>query len=270
LKGIGVQITDVIIDEEFEGFLPSLSADEYAGLKASVASDGFTDPLIAWQHHGELIDGYNRYRLWLENGADQNKAPDIIERKFTDRAAVMKWMFERQAARRNWTAAQRATVALKMKPAIEEKAAENKGGRPTGEKPSKTREKKPVTNSSQVSREKTTRAKVAKIAGVSEDTVRKTEAVLKDGTPEVKAAMAAGEMSANQAFKETKKPKNGAPVQATFDDKGKIDKPIGQIRRALDDRLEKFPGTDRFFNKAKYALGELQNIMVEWREAGKK
>ena len=102
------------------------------------------------------------------------------------------------------TAGQRAAVALKMKPAIKEKAqsAKVEGGKNAG----KNRSGKVSMNSSKPI---DTRKEVAKIAGVSEDTVRKTEAVLKDGAPEVKAALQAGKITANAAFKETRRPSGG-------------------------------------------------------------
>lgn len=81
----------------------------------------------------------------------------------------------------------------------------------------------------------------------------------------LKRSVEAGE----KAAKAPKPPKNGAPVQQIFDDKGKFDKQIGIIRRALDERLKLFPGSERFFNKARYALGQLQDILIEWRENGK-
>lgn len=204
-----MRIEDVIIDEGFQEFLPSLHADERAALKEEILEDGFTDPLIVWQNHGELIDGYNRYDIWLELGADPDKAPDIIERKFADRAAVMEWMFHHQFARRNMTAAQRAAVALKMKPAFEERAKANEKAGGGDKKSEKQGEKSGSTNSSNPIRPVDTRKEIAAIAGVSEDTVRKTETVLKHGKKSTKKKMLDGEISANQAFNETKaaKPK---------------------------------------------------------------
>ena len=32
------------------------------------------------------------------------KAPEIVEKRFADRAAVMQWMYQRQDSRRYWTA----------------------------------------------------------------------------------------------------------------------------------------------------------------------
>lgn len=203
-----MEIRDVICDPEFESFLPPLSAEEKAALRADIEANGITDPIIVWQHHGEIVDGYNRYRLWQELGSFPKRAPEIIEKKFPDRAAVMEWMFKRQSGRRNWTAAQKAATALKMKPAIEAKAAENKteSGKHSGRGKVSTNSSKPISPVD-------TRKEIAAIAGVSEDTVRKTEAVLEHGTSEVKAAMQAGEISANAAFNQTKN--NGKPRPQT-------------------------------------------------------
>lgn len=209
-----LSITDVAIDPELESFLPPLSAEERNELKAQIERDGFTDPIIVWQHHGYVIDGHNRYRIWQELGSDPDHAPDIMEKKFSDKAAVMEWMFKRQSGRRNWTAAQKAIVALKMKPAIEEKAAQNReerGGRPPKENTPKTKGKKLPQNSAAVSEKIETRKELAKIAGVSHDTISKVERVLEEAPPEIKQAMAAGEMSANAAYKAVKnRPSAGA------------------------------------------------------------
>lgn len=279
-----MRIEDVIVDEEFETFLPALQPEERANLKEEIERDGFTDPIIVWMNHGQIVDGYNRYRIWQELGSDPDKCPDIVERKFDDRAAVMEWMFRHQLSRRNLTPAQRAEVALKLKPAIAERATAAKAdaGKSAG-----VGGKKVLTNSSKPISRVNTRKEVAKIAGVSEDTVRKTEVVLKEGTPEIKAAMSSGEMSANQAFQQTRKisggtkfdpdeledgeerqkpPKNGT-VAGKYNEK-KIDTPLGVIRRELDSRLACCPGTDRQYRAAKHALGEFQNKMEDWR-AGK-
>lgn len=261
-----MRIEDVIIDEGFQDFLPSLHSDERAALKEEILEDGFTDPLIVWQNHGELIDGYNRYDIWLELGADPDKAPDIIERKFADRAAVMEWMFHHQFARRNMTAAQRAAVALKMKPAFEERAAKNQKAAGGDKNLEKQGEKALSMNSSKALPPVDTRKEIAAIAGVSEDTVRKTETVLKHGKKSTKKKMLDGEISANEAFKETKAPKNGSIVPPKYDDK-KIDKPLGAIRRELDDRLKAFPETERLFRAAKHALSQFCDRLTEWRQA---
>lgn len=216
-----MDIKDVTIDPELESFLPPLVSDERKELKAQIERDGFTDPLIVWQNHGDVIDGHNRYRIWQELGSDPDKAPEIIEKKFADKAAVMEWMYKRQDGRRNWTAAQKTMVALKMKPAIEERAKNNKveSGKATG------RGNKKVSPT--LAKPLDTREEIAKLAGVSHGTVSKVEAVLAEGTPEVKAAMESGEISANAAYKATKgKPSAGPSFNpAEFDDAVQSDEP---------------------------------------------
>jgi ParB-like chromosome segregation protein Spo0J len=60
--------------------------------------------------------------------------------------------------------------------------------------------------------------------------------------------------------------KNGSVVQTKFDDKAKFDKPIGILRRSLDERLEAFPAGERHFNKCKYALNQFLTVVLEWRD----
>lgn len=61
-------------------------------------------------------------------------------------------------------------------------------------------------------------------------------------------------------------PKNGSVATPSYDDK-KIDKPLGVIRRELDERLKVFPGTEREFRAAKHALSQFQDRLDEWRGA---
>lgn len=249
-----MRIQDVTVDPDLENFLPKISADEAAELERMISEDGWTEPIIVWMHHGDIVDGHHRFRIWEKLGKDPDNCPDIIEKAFPDKYSVKAWMFRRQNARRNMTPAQRAEVALKMKPEIAEKAAERKGGRPA---------KKPVTTLSPVSEKTKTRKEVAKLADVSEGTVAKVETVLARGTPEVKAAMSAGEMSASKAYQETVgKPSHGTSFDPSEWDSAvppdvekrvaKADKLIGKLAgnfasaheqlgpvvRAIDDILE--------------------------------
>lgn len=63
-----------------------------------------------------------------------------------------------------------------------------------------------------------------------------------------------------------KPPKNGSVVAPKYDEK-KIDKPLGIIRRELDERLKEFPTTERGYRAAKHALSEFCDRLMEWRAA---
>lgn len=267
-----MKIQDVTIDPELEAFLPASTDEEKAALRESVEQDGWTDPIIVWLNYGHIVDGHHRYRLWQELGSDPDNCPEIVEKKFADKLAVKKWMFRRQEGRRNWTPGQRAACALELKPAIAERAKERQV-RKSNSVPMNSSEQKPVD----------TRKELAKIAGVSEDTIRKAEVVMEKGTPEVKAALKSGEISTNEAFKETKKsqfnpeefdpemkpgkkPKNGAVVKPKFDEKT-IEKPMGSVRRAFEERKKAYPSSEREYRATTYAFNELCNKLKAWRDA---
>lgn len=197
-----LSITDIAIDTELESLLPPLSEDENVELLKSIQRDGFTDPIIVWLGHNILVDGHNRHRIWTTTGMSEDDAPEIIEKQFTSRDAVKEWMLRRQLARRNLTDAMRVNVALQLKPMISAKAKENEveGGRRGG---------KGSMISSNPLESTDTRREIAKSAGVSEQTVSRVEAVLRDAPEPIKAAMLApksdeSHISIAEAFKQTK------------------------------------------------------------------
>lgn len=280
-----MKIEDITIDKDLEALLPPLTIDESAELKASVLADGFSDPLVVWLGHRLLVDGHNRYRLWQDEFAsDPDKAPEIVGRKFADRSAVEAWMIHRQLARRNLTAAQRTALALRLKPQLQAEAKERQKSS-GGDKKGKNKPEKSVPkNSGEPIRSSEVTEQIAAAAGVSADTVRKVETVLSKAPEPVKAAMLSGEMSVRAAHKETTKisggtkfdpaeieaatvapKKNGQPVQAVFDER-LFDKPIGQLRRALDEKSKLNERDIRYFRAAKHALGQFNDAIINWRE----
>lgn len=202
-----LRIQDLGIDRELQSFLPALTKEEERELRESVERDGFTDPIITWLGHAVVVDGHHRLKLWKERGADPDTAPDIVERRFADKAAVMLWMMQKQFARRNLTPAQRAAIALRMKPALRERAkvAQSAGGGDKTGEAAKQAEKALVPHSAQQPRTPPVREQIAAVAHVSHDTVAKVETVLSNGSAKTKREMLAGTKSANAAFKETRK-----------------------------------------------------------------
>lgn len=268
-----MDIAKVVFDVELETLLPPLTDEERKELVANVLANGFSDPITVWKGRKLLVDGHNRYGVWAkELNRDPSKAPEIVEREFGSREEVIDWMIHRQLARRNLNAAQRTALALRLKPALEKEAAERQkqaGGDKNIKKP---QEKALVQNSAQALR---VRDEVAKAAGVSHDTVKKVETVLATAPEPLKQEMLSGQKSVNQAFKETKtappkpdekppkKPKNGSPINQPFDE-SKIKKPLGQLVRALDEKKEA-TGNDRAYRKSKYALGEFNKTLEDWK-----
>jgi ParB-like chromosome segregation protein Spo0J len=211
-----IKLTDITIDDEFADFMPQMSDDERKDLHDSIVKDGFLDPLVVWKNHGILVDGHNRFDDWLLNFRnDPEREPDIFEKPFKDRNEVLEWMWHHQNGRRNWTDAQRVETAVKLKPVVEAKAKQNKveAGKSKGRGKVSLKLAEPIKPID-------TRKQLASMAGVSEETFRKAEAVLKSGDEETKAAMLAPKndpkrISVNAAHKAVapKKEKKPEPVE---------------------------------------------------------
>jgi N6-adenosine-specific RNA methylase IME4 len=177
-----VQIT---VDSEFKELIPPLSFEEFTQLAENIAKDGCRDPLVLW--NGVLVDGHNRYdicnRLKLSF--------KTIEKEFKNRSEIIEWIITNQFGRRNLNPYIRGTLAIRLESEIAARAKENqkKGG-------GSVREKSPQPIK--------TREELAKIAGVSDNTISKIKKIEEKGSEEVKKSLAKGEISINQAHNEIK------------------------------------------------------------------
>ena len=166
------------IDEEFKNLVPPFSGDEYRMLERSLLSGGCRDPLIVWQDI--LLDGYNRYRICMENGIDY----PTEEIRFTSRADAKIWIIDTQLGKRNLCAAKRIDLALAKAKLYCAKAKENqRKGRDKVEEPVKIRK---IT---------------AETAGVSENTVYKFLQVKGSGGSDLFEAVMAGKMKIGTAHR---------------------------------------------------------------------
>lgn len=173
------------IDPEFQSLIPPLSEDEFSQLEENCKRDGILDSLKVW--NGILIDGHNRYsisRKW-----DLNY--QVEEMDFSDREAVIHWIILNQFGRRNLSAYDRSVLALKLKPLIAEKA----------EKRMKAGKADPVQKSAQGK----TREELAKVAGVSHDTIHKVETIETKAPEQLKEQVKTGQKTINQAYLELRK-----------------------------------------------------------------
>lgn len=121
--------------------------------------------------------------LWTERGASRHcKILDGVLRdfkgyqrnvpkKFANRDKAREWIILNQFGRRNLTAFQRAELALQLKPGIIAEAREKEFERKT------TLTKSAKSNMPQIN----TREKLAKVAGISQDTLRKAKVIKKEG-----------------------------------------------------------------------------------------
>lgn len=184
------------IDSEFKNLIPPLSSEERQGLESSLLKEGCRDALVLW---GEiLVDGHNRYEI-----CTQHDIPfKTVQREFKSRDEVIEWIILNQFGRRNLPAHERARLALRLKPVIAEKARENK---------QEAANKMNVSVGNNVSTEICknvapidTQKELAKISGVSHDTIAKVERIEEEAPEPVVTASRQGQISVNAAYQVTK------------------------------------------------------------------
>lgn len=176
---------NIVIDKEFQSLIPALTIDEYRGLEESILSEGCRDALVLWGD--TLIDGHNRYSICKKHDIPFK----TIQREFADRNTAIEWIILNQFGRRNLPAHERARLALRLKPMIAERAKANQGER---------------TDICQKSDRSSvdTKQELAKVAGVSHDTIAKVERIEEDAPAPVVQASRKGEISVNAAYQVTK------------------------------------------------------------------
>ncbi len=190
------------IDKEFESLIPPLSADEFKQLEENCVKDGIRDPLVVWRvPSGDdiLIDGHNRWKIAAKHGGIQF---ETARKEFDNRNEVKAWIITNQFGRRNLSAYDRSVLALKLKPLIAEKAKAKETERKTTCQKSE-KSKMPTMN---------TTKELAKVAGVSHDTIHKVEKIEAEATDRTKQLVREGKLSINQAYNATF-PKRQDPVK---------------------------------------------------------
>lgn len=178
---------DFKIDKEFKELIPPLSPDEYLMLEENCKNYRIRDALVVGVFPGSdgavLIDGHNRYEIARKH----NLAFETKRIDFPSREDAIDWIIRNQLGRRNIPKYVRGELILKLKPVIAEKAKANQGTRTDI-----------CQNSDKSSID--TKKELAKLAGVSHDTIHKVEKIKEKASEEAKQALRRGEMSINQVY----------------------------------------------------------------------
>ena len=184
LKGLRT----LAIDSEFRELIPPLMEEERKILEDSIVANGCETPLTVWNN--TIVDGHNRYDICQEHGIPFA----IMEKNFENREAAMMWMISIQLGRRNLTTYQKSELALKFEPLLREQAKERQATSTGGNCPQL------VQNSSQAGNGEKTRQKIADIAGVSHDTIKKVKKLAEAADEETKRKLRHGDVSINKAY----------------------------------------------------------------------
>jgi len=174
---------NITIDPEFKALIPPLAPEELAQLEANIRSEGCRDPLVTW--NGTIIDGHNRHEICTKHGIGF----ECIRKEFPDRSHVIEWIIRNQFGRRNLPIYERTKLALRLEQTIAARAEQRMKA---GKSP----------DPSQKSEQGKTAQEIARIAGVSHDTVAKVKKIEAIATPEIKEALAKQEISINQAHQQ--------------------------------------------------------------------
>jgi ParB-like chromosome segregation protein Spo0J len=193
-------------DTDFQRLIPPLSKEEYDLLRKSIRKEGCRDAIVVWtemltdgtEGRTMILDGHNRYEICTKNKIPfETKVIGPKELKDMKEARI--WVIQNQLGRRNLTDYQRGKLTLELKTRIQGKAKKKQtesGGavvQKSAEPPIKTREE------------------LAKIAGISHDTLHKIEVIEKEAPPEIKQQANKGEISIHRAYVMTKTPTDIEP-----------------------------------------------------------
>jgi len=171
------------IHSDLQTLLPPLSDAEYRGLEADILEHGCLSPLVTW--NDTIVDGHNRYAICQ----DHELSFDTVELEFESLVDAKFWAWSHQEHRRNLTPFQRAEIALQFKPMLATKAKEKEATR-----------KSTWQNSAESLPETNTRNEIAKIAGVSKDTVSRVEYLDEHADDETKQRLRNGETTINREY----------------------------------------------------------------------
>ncbi|RZL20390.1 MAG: hypothetical protein EOO89_00355 [Pedobacter sp.] len=176
----------MIVNQVFKNLIQPLTKEEFNQLERNCLEYGIRDAIVLWNN--VIIDGHNRYAIATKHNLRFN----TVEMKFADETEVKRWIILNQFGRRNLNNFQRAELSLQVKDYFSDLAKERML---TGKKSSD-----PAQNSAEGCE---TREIIAKLAGVSHDTVRRVERVLQIADKNVLADARNGKMSVNQAYKQS-------------------------------------------------------------------
>ncbi|MCL2120471.1 MAG: LacI family DNA-binding transcriptional regulator [Planctomycetaceae bacterium] len=177
------------IHSELQTLLPALSEKEYAGLEKDILERGCISAIAVW--NDAIVDGHNRYEICQKHGLPFEVKP----LEFASLDDAMFWAWTHQENRRNLAPFQKVELALRFKPQVEKQARERQRGGQGGVL---------LKQNSAEAKERNTRDEIAKLAGVSTDTVSRVEFLDKHADEETKEKLRQGKTTVNKEYKRVK------------------------------------------------------------------
>lgn len=201
MKNTGIEYISIEktpeINPAFSDLLPPLPDEQYAQLEADILENGCYSPIVV-NEDMEIVDGHHRYAIC--RGRD---IPfKMVAFSFESVLEAQRWALATQKARRNLTTWELGQIALKLKPALEEKGKENMAAGGGDKLHSETK-----AGSAILPNPVDTRKEMAETAGIGERTMGKIMQIDENAPESVKEAMDHG-MSVNKGYEITRQVKD--------------------------------------------------------------
>jgi transcriptional regulator with XRE-family HTH domain len=187
---------DIRISDELRAYVDPLTSHEYDALERSILAEGCRDALVLW---GDvLIDGHNRYAICRKHGLPFKT---VQNDKFGSIDDVALWMIDNHLARRSVSDFQRGMLALRKKAILNARAEVQKEAQKDAPKPAEAKAVYPGDAPAPAPERPplSTREEIAKVAGISSNTISRIEKIQKTAAPELVEAVRTGTISLNAA-----------------------------------------------------------------------
>jgi hypothetical protein len=159
---------------------PLLRGESFQALVADIKNNGLREPIIE-DAEGRILDGRNRYRACLEAGVD----PRFVQWQSDGSPAA--FALSQNLHRRHLDESQRAFVAARLARLLENEAAKRKGRRTD------------LAANLQRGQDRRSATQAAALVNVSTRLVQYALRILRDGSPELIAAVESGGMAVSKA-----------------------------------------------------------------------
>jgi hypothetical protein len=189
-----MKVSEIQVTKPFNQIFP-VEKKVLTAVIMSMRKDGYDEahPVIVWKGKGVVVDGHTRLEAARLVGIED---VPVVERDFSDEDEAVRYAIHCQRDRRNLTDADIVRLV--------EELDKRKG------KGARTDLASSEATSTGKSAEDT-----AKVIGTSRAKVEKARTVKAKATPDVQAAVAAGDMTLNKAYQTTRKPKASTPAKAS-------------------------------------------------------
>ncbi len=187
-----------------------MAEEEFRSLLKDIRKNGLIEPI--WIYQGRIVDGRHRYKACVRAGITP------VFREWDGNGSLVAFVMSLNLHRRNLTASQRATIAVKAKKSLEAEIKEDlrkrqsEGGKKAGKFRPQDESQVFTIFGKDLKPERNAQKEAAKLANVSKGYVADAEKV-KEVSPETFERLGSGELSISQAKRELglSKPKPSSP-----------------------------------------------------------